>query len=208
MADPRLIPPGIVDTNAAIYNTLLDRAASLDIAIPIVNLIDRVDPSALPLLMQQFHVDFARPDLPDTQKRALIKGSIPWHKTKGTPGTLTGMAQAISGVTPEIRERNYFLCDHSGSLCDVNAMTDPPRQAFICDCNQLDQDRMYQPGPSKFHFDAVFDKPSSVVAGVSRSDMTELATQLQPARAFATVRFTDFACDDPYSQLDTDLLQI
>ncbi|MBF0482012.1 MAG: phage tail protein [Desulfovibrionaceae bacterium] len=206
MADPRLIPPGIADASASAYAVLLDRQSALDPGATIVNLVDRAHPSVLPHLMEQFHVDFARPDLPDAQKRALIKNSIPWHKTKGTPGTLADMAEAVSGVRPEIREKNYFLVSHSA--LDTDAMHDAPRPAFVLGLSLADQDRLHQPGPNIFDFDVVFYREEAVAAGVNRADMLAVAKELRPARARAAVRFTAFALDHDYSRLDTDLIQV
>ena len=124
----------------------MDRSA----VIPL--LIDRVTATAIPVLLEQFHVDFCRPDATETQRRQLIKRSVPWHRTKGTPGALRELVEYWYGITPTIRERGYFLL--GSSRLDQDGMGQPPQTPFSLGVSRLGS-RLHLPETSIFDFDVV-----------------------------------------------------
>jgi hypothetical protein len=95
MADQRLIPESIRDTSTLALNEVIDRMGTLDITPLLIYLVDYVDSSALPHLIEQFHVagnEGAALAENDTNRRSLVKGAIAMHRMKGTPA---GVAKSI-----------------------------------------------------------------------------------------------------------------
>lgn len=96
MADARLIPPGIRDASTLALNELIDRMGTVDLTPLLVYIIDDVTASALPHMLEQFHVaglEGGRLAENDTNRRALLKRAIALHRLKGTPA---GLKQAIA----------------------------------------------------------------------------------------------------------------
>lgn len=96
MADERLIPPGIRDASTLALNSLIDRMGTVDLTPMLVYLVDNVVASALPHLLEQFHVAGTEGGTlaeNATNRRSLIKRAIALHRIKGTPA---GLKQAIS----------------------------------------------------------------------------------------------------------------
>jgi phage tail P2-like protein len=50
----------------------------------IISRIEELPEAVIDLLAWQWHVDFYRPELPLSVKRRLVKGSVAWHRKKGT----------------------------------------------------------------------------------------------------------------------------
>ncbi len=59
--------------------------------------IDEIEEPLLSILAHQMHVDYWDPDLPLETKRELVKGSIPWHRIKGTPMAVETMVKTVIG---------------------------------------------------------------------------------------------------------------
>ncbi len=81
------VPAGIRDESTEALNDLCDRLGNLDLSPLLVYLIDIVSPSALPHLMDQFHVlgmEGSRLANSDADRRSLIKGAFDAHRHKGT----------------------------------------------------------------------------------------------------------------------------
>lgn len=98
MADERLIPAGIRDKSNLALNKLIDQATTIDLTPLLVYIIDNVDASALPHLIEQFHVagnEGGRLAENETLKRALLKRAIDIHRMKGTPA---GVRQALTEI--------------------------------------------------------------------------------------------------------------
>lgn len=98
MADNRLVPGGIKDTSNDALNELIDRIGQIDLTPLLVYIIDNVDVSALPHLIEQFHVagnEGGRLAENKTLKRALLKRAIDIHRMKGT---LEGLRQALTEI--------------------------------------------------------------------------------------------------------------
>jgi len=96
MVDNRLIPAGIRDESTIALNSLIDRMGSVDLTPLLVYIIDNVTETALPHLIQQFHVaglEGGRLAENATIKRALLKKAIALHRLKGTPA---GIKQALA----------------------------------------------------------------------------------------------------------------
>lgn len=203
MAERRIIPPGIRDAVAVAYADLLGRYDAMDRSAVIPLLIDRVTATAVPVLLEQFHVDFCRPDATETQRRQLIKRSIPWHRTKGTPGALRELVEYWYGITPTIRERGYFLL--GSSRLDQDGMGQPPQTPFSLGVSRLGA-RLHLAETSIFDFDVIVNHADAVNAAVEREALAAMVAAMQPARCRATVRFRGFRCGDTYSRLGRDLL--
>jgi hypothetical protein len=70
----------------------------------IISRIDELSEPVLDLLAWQWHVDFYEPDkLPVALKRALVRGSITWHRKKGTLWAVKQVLRDL-GLEPTIRE--------------------------------------------------------------------------------------------------------
>jgi len=207
MAERRIIPPGIQDAVATAYADLLGRFDVMDRAAVIPLLVERVTSTALPHLLEQMHVDFMRPDASSAVRRQAIKASIPWHRTKGTPGALVELVQLMAGVTPSIRERTYFLLGgrFGGSRLGRDSLCAVPAAPFCLGLAKLGS-RLNLPRTSKYHFDIVIEHAAAVAASVVRADVAAMATAMMPARCRRIVRFRGFRLGDAYSQLGRDLL--
>jgi P2-related tail formation protein len=98
MADQMLIPSGIRDENSIAMNEIIDRMGSVDLTPLLVYIIDNVTETALPHLIEQFHVAGNEGGIlaeNDTNKRTLLKRAIALHRLKGTPA---GVKQAIAAI--------------------------------------------------------------------------------------------------------------
>lgn len=96
MADERLIPAGIRDESTLALNVLVDRMGTVDLTPLLIYIIDNVAVSALPVLLEQFHVagnEGGRLAENETNQRNLLKRAIALHRLKGTPA---GVKQAIA----------------------------------------------------------------------------------------------------------------
>lgn len=176
----------VMDSGARAVDQPL-QAVHSDIALVyIYSAIDTLPVAAIDLLAWQFHVDFYRPDLALAAKRALVRGSLPWHAGKGAPAPLRELVEAATGVAVTIGEYPQFLCDWS--LTDQDLIVDTP---------------------DNYRFDVIMDRDEAAAANVVRAEVQEMAETMSPerSRSGALVRFRGFVCDDPvYSQLDVDLL--
>lgn len=72
---------------SALNKQLSDIASKTD-QILIYSRIDEISEDILDILSYQFHVDFYDTALPIEKKRLLVKNSLLWHKTKGTPAAV------------------------------------------------------------------------------------------------------------------------
>ncbi len=108
MADNRLVPGGIKDISNDAFNELIDRIGQIDLTPLLVYMIDNVDASALPHLIEQFHVagnEGGRLAENETLKRALLKRAIDIHRMKGTPA---GLRQALTEIGFGGKETSYL----------------------------------------------------------------------------------------------------
>lgn len=108
MADDRLIPGSVNDPSAQAYNEMAERLGTLDITCLLVYLVDLVDASVLPHLIEQFHVAGIEGGAlaeSDADRRELIKQSIAMHKRKGTPGSIKRAIRAAGFGEVTIIER-------------------------------------------------------------------------------------------------------
>lgn len=164
-----LVQPGVRDDSSVALDGLAQRITDLPRSAVAVYDIDHVDASALPHLLEQFSVDFVKPDLTEAQKRALIKGSIPWHRIKGTDGALKDVTESLLGVRPEIRHKRYFIAGWS------RAGVDPAHNP-----------------PAQFEPDIVFDSDAAAAAGILRKDAQAITDAVYRGSAQPTVRFQRF----------------
>lgn len=86
---------------------LIARLSALPVSVPIVNLFDRVDASALPSLGEQFHIMGVEGwNLAGTEagRRALLKRAIELHRHKGTPWAVRTALETALRTETVIRE--------------------------------------------------------------------------------------------------------
>lgn len=130
MADERLIPSGIRDLNTKTFSELIDRLGSIDLTPVLIYLIDRVHPSALPHLAEQFHVtglegwEFAKTD---DEKRSLIKKAIELHKHKGTPWSIKNSLITVGFKNAEVKE--WF--QYNGDPYYFRVYVDVSKQGYV-----------------------------------------------------------------------------
>lgn len=92
------LPDSIRDASTLALADLIDRWGDIDLSPLVIYLIDAVHESALPHLVEQFHVDgIEGGNLAEnaTNRRSLVKGAIALHRIKGTPAALK---QAIAAA--------------------------------------------------------------------------------------------------------------
>lgn len=100
------IPAGIRDASTEAMAELMDRLGEIDFSPLLVCLIDLVSASALPHLLEQFHVlgvEGGRLAESDAERRNLIKGSFDAHRYKGTLYSVRRAIESI-GLTCTIQE--------------------------------------------------------------------------------------------------------
>ncbi|MBH0333673.1 hypothetical protein ABH14_28760 [Brevibacillus brevis] len=59
--------------------------------------IDHLPSELVDHLAWELHVDFYDPELPLEVRRLLVKNSIPWHRTKGTPAAVEELITTVFG---------------------------------------------------------------------------------------------------------------
>ena len=128
---------------------LIARLSALPVSVPIVNLFDRVDASALASLAEQFHVmgdegwNLAGTE---TARRALLKRAIELHRHKGTPWAVRTALETALRTEATIKEwfnyggKPYFFrvrldvfrvrLDVSNLGLDESGMTEAVRLIF------------------------------------------------------------------------------
>lgn len=108
MTEPTIVPPSISDESNRAFEALAERFSGLDLTKLLIYRTSEVDASALPTLAWQFHVrgregwNLARTD---AQQRAMIEGSIPLHRTKGTPAAVEGALHRLGYPSAQVIER-------------------------------------------------------------------------------------------------------
>ncbi len=187
MRTEELLPEGILDDSTRAYASLVDRFDYLDPSVVLVDLLDRVDASALPTLLAQFHVDFVRPGAGEEDQRELVKTSVDWHRRKGTPDAVAGLVADITGVAPRVKERRYFILGQSA--LNLDEISKPPRPGFRVGQSQLGVHGLGMPD-MWFTADVVLDSGQAAGAEVSAAAVDPLVAAVKPARTWATVRFS------------------
>ena len=115
-----ILPPSVnIDKRMVLLEQLFaERLAGLDLSVLLVNLIDRVEASALVWLGKQFSLfgDGWELAKDDTARRELIKTAIEIHRYKGTPWAIKQALQVLGfGDAVLIEHSGYRL--HDGSFC-------------------------------------------------------------------------------------------
>jgi hypothetical protein len=176
-----------VDDSSRAYAGLVDRFDYLDPSVALVNLIDRVDASALPALLAQFHVDFFPVDGGEELMREKIKGSVDWHRRKGTPDAVAELIQEMTGLVPTVKERKYFVIGQSA--LDLDEISKPPAPGFQIGLSQLDIHGLGL--PDKWHLaDVVLSSSHAQAQGVTATDVDPLVQAVKPVRTWHTTRFS------------------
>lgn len=88
---------------------LIARLSALPVTVPLVNLVDLVDASALASLGEQFHVMGTEGwNLAGTEeaRRALLKRAIELHRRKGTPWAVRNALETV--LARDVRIREWF----------------------------------------------------------------------------------------------------
>lgn len=105
------ILPGSIAQDAAVQGIAAAsdpelQAATRDIREALILArIDELPEAVVDILAWQFHVDLYEPGLPLDVKRALVKGSIPWHRKKGTKWAVL---RALEGFGLEATIAEWF----------------------------------------------------------------------------------------------------
>lgn len=108
MADSRLIPAGIRDISTLAFNEVIDRLGQIPLDQLLVYLVDNITASALPHLIEQFHVtgwEGGAQAITDEARRELIKRAIELHRYKGTPWAV---ARALEATGQRVRLTEWF----------------------------------------------------------------------------------------------------
>jgi hypothetical protein len=128
-----LIPGSIRDTSTIAINELISRLEALDISQLLIYLIDSVDATALPHLIDQFHVaGIEGSNLAENaaNRRSLVKQAIIIHRLKGT---LAGLRQAIRsagfGEIEIIEQPNALKYDGSRTYSGLMVYGNPSQWA-------------------------------------------------------------------------------
>ena len=123
--DNLLQPPLQGDARMEALARLIARLSALPADVPLVNLFDLVDASALASLGEQFHVMGVEGwNLASTEaaRRALLKKAIELHRHKGTPWAVEEALRATGFAGAEVREGGG-LCAHDAELAHNGAGT-------------------------------------------------------------------------------------
>lgn len=196
-----LLPPGIADESGKALAAIVDGIELLDVSLPLVNLVDRVSQNILPHLLDQFHVDFIRPDASEEERREKVKNSVDWHRRKGTPAHLEELIREMTGLTAQIREKKYFLLGRTGL---GQPLAQPPRPGFRLGSSKLGKDGLGMPD-RWFEFDVRLDSRSARASGLASRDVDALAMAVKPARCRHVARFGPILLGHPqYSRLGVD----
>ena len=106
--DDLLLQPSLRgDARMEALARLIARLSNLPAAIPVVNLFDLVDASALPSLGEQFHVmglEGWNAAISDTARRDLLKQAIRLHRHKGTPWAVRHALETALSLPTDLRE--------------------------------------------------------------------------------------------------------
>ncbi len=104
MVDLRLLPGGIDDDRSRALAAAIERLDDIDRTRLLVYHVDTVDASALPHLVEQFHLtDYIDDVTSEPLMRRLLKRAIALHRHKGTRWAVETALEA-AGVTAEITE--------------------------------------------------------------------------------------------------------
>lgn len=123
--DVLLQPPLQGDSRMEALARLIARLSALPADVPLVNLFDLVDASALASLGEQFHVmGLEGWNLAATEaaRRSLLKKAIELHRHKGTPWAVEEALRATGFAGAEVREGGG-LCAHDAELAHNGAGT-------------------------------------------------------------------------------------
>ena len=106
--DDLLLQPSLRgDARMEALARLIARLSALPAAIPVVNLFDLVDASALPSLGEQFHVmglEGWNAAASDTARRDLLKRAIELHRHKGTAWAVRHALETALSLPTDVRE--------------------------------------------------------------------------------------------------------
>lgn len=106
--DDLLLQPSLRgDARMEALARLIARLSNLPAAIPVVNLFDLVNASALPSLGEQFHVmalEGWNAAISDTARRDLLKQAIRLHRHKGTPWAVRHALETALSLPTDVRE--------------------------------------------------------------------------------------------------------
>jgi hypothetical protein len=197
-----LIPPGIAEVRSQAYAALVDRFNYLDPTVVLTGLVDRVSASALPVLLAQWHVDFVKAGGDEGYLRDKIKGSVDWHRRKGTPDAVAGLVSEITGITPTIKERRYFLMGQSA--LGMDEISKPPNPGFRVGLAQLGIHGLGMPD-KWFLTDVILDSRQAGQSQVKAADVDPLVAAVKPTRTWHTTRFAPTLLGHPdYGRLGID----
>ncbi|MGI6436418.1 MAG: phage tail protein I [Syntrophomonadaceae bacterium] len=106
--------------------------------------IDTLPDEVIDHLAWQFHVDYYNPDLPLSVKRTLVKNSLIWHRTKGTPAAVEELITAVFGEGQAVEWWEYDGNPYMFKVVTFNAaVTNEKAQEFIRALNSIKNARSW-----------------------------------------------------------------
>lgn len=124
-----LLPPSI-SSDSTIINACkcidqeLHKVSGYIEKLNILNNIDNLDDSILDVLAYQFDVPYYDSDLTIEKKRELVKGSISWHKKKGTVGAVEEIVSIVFGESKVEEWYKYNGNPHHFRIITTNIEVD------------------------------------------------------------------------------------
>lgn len=110
-----LLPPNATRDEIAMAEVLGEQIAQIPVPIADLWNVDRCPVAMLPWLAWALSVDEWDADWPEQRKRDVIRGSIDWHRRKGTPAAMREVLEAMGYPGARIREYRHRPL-HDGTL--------------------------------------------------------------------------------------------
>lgn len=111
-----LLPESIADTRCRALDTLSQRLETLEIAVVLTLLLDRVATSALPHLAWQFHVENYDSSAPAADQRALIREAMLLHRRRGTPWAIRRALEMAGYQQVQVMESTRTAVYYDGTI--------------------------------------------------------------------------------------------
>jgi phage tail P2-like protein len=106
--------------------------------------IDVLPEEVMDHLAWQFHVDYYNSNLPINVKRTLVKNSLAWHKTKGTPAAVEELITAVFDEGQVVEWWEYGGDPYMFKVVTFNAqVTNEMAQEFIRALNSIKNARSW-----------------------------------------------------------------
>lgn len=144
-----LIPPNLksdpqVQAAATALDAELKAVTEAVKGIILYSRIDELPEEIIDHLAWQFHVDYYNPNLPLDVKRTLVKNSLAWHRSKGTPATVEELITAVFDEGQVVEWWEYGGDPYMFKVVTFNAqVTNEIAQEFIRALNSIKNARSW-----------------------------------------------------------------